>query len=120
MTLELNLSPELEAQLRADALARQVPVETLAAHAISAALAFSSRYPERSALALTVADQIVTTRQTPNGAIDDATRKRLAAVDAGFGMFAGVGDTVDEFMAKRSAEGQAEYDKWLEGQKGGG
>jgi len=47
-------------------------------------------------------------------------RKReahLAAVERACGMFAGRGRTVDDFLADRHAESEAEYDKWVEGQK---
>lgn len=91
MTLELNLSPELEAQLRAESALRRVPVETLAAHVISAGLAFSNRY------SLPVESQIVTTQM-------DAAQKRRDAAAAGFGMFAGQGMAVDEFINERSAQ----------------
>lgn len=38
----------------------------------------------------------------------DAAQKRREAAAAGLGMFAGHGPTVDEFLAMRHAEGQAD------------
>ncbi len=48
---------------------------------------------------------------------DEAEARRLEAADRAFGMFAGDGRTVDDFLADRHAEGEAEYDKWMESQK---
>ncbi len=45
----------------------------------------------------------------PFAAPDDAEAARVAAVDAGLGMFAGRGRSVDEFLAERHAEGEADY-----------
>ena len=45
----------------------------------------------------------------PFAAPDEAEAARLAAVDAGLGMFAGRGRSVDEFLAERHAEGEADY-----------
>lgn len=52
-----------------------------------------------------------------NAPQDDAAQKRREVAAAGLGMFAGRGRTVDEFLAERHAEGEAEYEKWIEGQK---
>jgi hypothetical protein len=46
---------------------------------------------------------------------DEATR--VAAAEAGFGMFAGRGQSVDDFLAERHAEGEADYLAGLERQK---
>lgn len=51
---------------------------------------------------------------------DEAEVRRLRAVDEGFGKFAGMGSTVDEFLAERHAEGEAEYNKWIERHRGRG
>lgn len=45
-----------------------------------------------------------------------AERKRAAAM-AGLGALAGTPRTVDDFLADRHAEGEAEYDKWAARQK---
>ncbi len=47
---------------------------------------------------------------------EQAAQKRRDAAAAGFGMFAGHGSTVDEFLAERDAEALAEAEKWHEGQ----
>lgn len=48
---------------------------------------------------------------------DEAEAARLAGIDAGLGMFAGRGRTVDDFLAERHAEGEADYLAGLERQK---
>ncbi len=89
MTLKLELSPELERRARADAAARRVPLETLAMAAIEA---------------------FVNSSQGTRHDADEATR--LAEVDAGYGLFRGRGPSVDEFLAQRHAEGEADYHEW--------
>ena len=93
MTLTLQLPPELEARARADATARRVPLEDLAMQALEA---FVNSTSERSREA-------------------DETA-RLAAIDAGYGMSRGRGPSVDEFLAQRHAEGEAEYHRWHQSQ----
>ena len=44
-----------------------------------------------------------------------ASEARRQAAAAGLGMFAGRGSSVDEFLAERHAEGEAEYEKWKNG-----
>lgn len=41
---------------------------------------------------------------------------RVAAIDEGYGMFAGRGRGVDEFLDDRHAEGEADYLKWQKSQ----
>ncbi len=53
----------------------------------------------------------------PFAARDKSEAARLAAVDAGLGMFAGRGRTVDDFLAERHAEAEADYMAGLERQK---
>jgi hypothetical protein len=47
----------------------------------------------------------------PDALSGDAAQKRREAAAAGFGMFAGHGATVDEFLAARHAEAQSEAQK---------
>ena len=82
MTLTLELSPELEQRARADAAARRVPLEVLAAAALEAFV-----------------------NSSPQASRDDEAA-RLAAIDAGYGMFRGCGQSVDEFLVERHAEGE--------------
>ncbi len=84
MTMILELPAELEARLQADARARGVAPEIVVVEAVSA------RYSEQT----------------------NADEQRRQAALAGLGMFAGRGRSVDEFLAERHAEGQAEYEKW--------
>jgi len=84
MTLELPLSPELEARLRADAAARQMPVETLAARAVEAYLS-----PPIQIL--------------PKG-------QRRPAIEAARGSLRGLLNS-DEFLAERHAEAIREAEK---------
>lgn len=94
MTLKLEISPELEQRVRADAAARRVPVETLAAVALEAFVDKSN-----------------------SGAVSDDEATRLASIDAGFGMFADRGRSVDDFLAERHAEGEADCLKWQQNQQ---
>lgn len=89
MTLTLEISPEVEAELTraATSAGRALPVWIVEA-------------------ARTVAEQ---NRRDK----DEAEARRIQAVNDGFGKFAGLGRTVDEFLADRHAEGEAEYDKWI-------
>ena len=89
MTLTLEISPEVEAEIAHEAKARGVAAEAVAAEVVTG-WAFSDEQKER--------------------------RKRLEAVARAHGMFAGDGRTVDDFLADRHAEGEAEYDKWIERQ----
>ena len=91
MTLTLELSPELEKRARADAAARRVPLEDLAMEALETFVNAAQQ----------------TSRE------DDETA-RLAAVDAGYGMFKGRDPSVDEFLAQRHVEGEAEYNRWIQ------
>ena len=93
MTLKLELSPELEKRARADAATRRLPLEELAVQALEA---------------------FVDAAQQQNHEADEPAR--LAAIDAGYGMFAGRGPSVDEFLAQRHAEGQADYHRWQRNQ----
>lgn len=81
MTLVLELSPEVEARLRADATARRVPVETLAAQAVEAFV--SPILPKGS---------------------------RRAAIQAARGSMRGLLNS-DRFLAERHAEAQHEREK---------
>ena len=89
MTLILELPAEIEARINADARARGVAPEIIVIEKVSAL------YHE-----------------------DDANEKRRRAALSGLGMFAGYGRSVDEFLAERHAEGEAEYDGWLESRAG--
>ena len=89
MTMILELPAELEARLKADAHARGVAPEIVVVEVVSA------RYAEQT----------------------NADEQRRQAALAGLGMFAGQGHSVDEFLAERHAEGQAEYEKWVEGRR---
>ena len=82
MIITLELSPEVEARLRADASAQRVPVETLAAQAVEAFLSPST---------------------LPKG-------QRRAAIEAGFGSLRGVLSS-DRFLAARHAEAADELAK---------
>lgn len=84
MTLILELPIEIEARLKAEARALGIAPEMLALETMRA------RYEE------------------------NADNKRREAAAAGLGMFAGRGRSVDEFLAERHAEGEAEYEKWIE------
>lgn len=85
MTLILELPVEIEARLKAEARARGIAPEMLALEKMSAF------YEE------------------------DANSKRRQAALTGLGMFARRGRSVDEFLAERHAEGEADYEKWVEG-----
>lgn len=85
MTLILELPAEIEARLNAEAQARGITPEAIAIEKMSAF------YKE------------------------DANSKRRQAALTGLGMFAGRGRSVDEFLSERHAEGEAEYEKWVEG-----
>ncbi len=50
---------------------------------------------------------------------DETEARRLAAIERACGMFAGDDRTVDDFLADRHAEGEAEYDKWIASQNRG-
>ncbi len=85
MTLTLEIPNDLSAQIERVATARgaQSSSEMLAAYLIEAARHELEREP-------------------------DAAQKRREAASAGLGMFAGHGPSVDEFLAMRHAEGQAD------------
>lgn len=82
MTLTLEIPDALEAQLRADATARRVPVETLAVQAVEVFL-------QRPA--------------TQRPATDEAKSTRRAALSRLAGRYPST-RTVADFMADRSAE----------------
>lgn len=80
MTLTLEVPPRVFAGIESAAKEQGVPVETFAVSLLE-----------------------------PFAAKDEASAARLAAVDAGFGMFAGRGRTSDDFLSERHAEGEADY-----------
>ena len=93
MTLTLELPPELEKRARADAATRRVPLEDLALEAL---------------------ETFVRAAQQTGREADEAAR--LVAIDAGYGMFKNRGPSMDEFLAERHAEGEAEYRLWRQSQ----
>lgn len=87
MTLTLEISPEVEAELTraATSAGRALPVWI-----VEAARAAAEQHQKA-----------------------EAEARRIRAVNEGFGKFAGLGRSVDEFLADRHAEGEAEYDAWI-------
>ncbi len=88
MTLEL--SPELEREIEAAARLRGTDAPSFVREAARRAL-------DPSAFAI---------EATPDALNGDAAQKRREAAAAGFGMFAGHGLSVDEFLDARHAEAQ--------------
>ncbi len=98
MTLEL--SPELEREIEAAARLRGTDAPSFVRDAARRAL---DPFAPREGDALQIPDAL-----TPE---PDAAQKRRDAAAAGFGMFAGHGLSVDEFLDARRAEAQAEVQK---------
>lgn len=91
MTLTLEISPEVEREL------------TRAAAASGRALSEWIVETARAVAARPASDE------------EETEKRRLQAIAQLHGMCAGRSRTVDDFLAERHAEGEAEYDKWIAG-----
>lgn len=90
MSITLNLSPEVEARLRADALAQRVPMETLAAQAVEVFVL----HPSSNTAPIPI---------LPKG-------QRRAAIKAARGSMRGLLNS-DQFLEEKHAEAQRELEK---------